>query len=360
MPPEPAPTRRRPRSSVTSLADVAQLAQVSLATASRVLNPDATHPVNEATRGRVRKAAEELGYHPNLMARSLRSSRLPMLAVIVHDITDPYFAEIVRGASEEAQAQGYLTFVCSSQRDAEVELRYVEMLRLSRVSAVLFAAGGLDAPNYASRVGAVLREITAYGGAVVALAPRAERWPTEVCDNPEGTRLATQHLVSLGHRHIAFIAGPTTVHTSIEREEGYQQAMAAAGVPPLVERADFTMRGGGAAVGRLLDHHPEMTAVAVASDTMALGVLAELRRRRVRVPEDLSVTGFGDIPVWEQEHPALTTAHVGLAEIGAAGARRALQRLRGQDTARRVQIHPVRLVVRDSTAAPRPNVHHSS
>ena len=277
-----------------------------------------------------------------------------MLSVVVHDLTDPYFAEIVRGASEEAARQGFLTFVCSSGRDAGVELRYVEMLRLSRVSAVLFAAGGLDPPDPDAGIQEQVAGIQEYGGTVVALAPREEPWPTEVCDNREGMRLATEHLLELGHERVVCISGPPHVLTSREREAGYLAAMEAAGAPPLIERSDFTTPGGVAATARLLDGEQRFTAIAVAGDTMALGTLAELRGRGLAVPADLSVTGFGDIPAWDYEHPALTTVRVGLAEIGAAGARRALQLLAGPTDEPRVRVHPVQLIVRDSTAPPRP------
>ena len=350
----PPPTPSAPNTHLpASLADVARLASVSLSTASRALDPSATHPVRPSTRQRVVEAARTLDYRPNLLARGLRASRLSMLAVVVHDLADPYFAEIVRGAAEEAAQDGYLTFVCSSGRDAGLELRYVEMLRLSRVSAVLFAAGGLDAPDANARIVDQVAGIQEYGGTVVALAPREEPWATEICDNREGMRLATQHLLELGHERVACISGPPHVLTSREREAGYLAATEAAGVAPLIERADFSTPGGVAATVALLDGDRPFTALAVAGDTMALGTLAELRRRGLSVPGDLSVTGFGDIPAWDYEHPALTTVRVGLAEIGAAGARRALQLLEGPSTGPRVRVHPVQLIVRDSTAPPR-------
>ncbi len=331
------------------LQDVARIAGVSLSTASRALSPEATHPVNPATRERVVEAAQSLQYQPNLMARGLRSRRLPTIAVVVHDVTDAYFAEMVRGAEDEAYRHGFLTFVCSSHRDPAAELRYVEMLRLSRVSAVIFAAGGLIDAGYQRAMKEQVEAIRAYGGAVVSLAPRVERWPTEVADNPGGARLMTDHLIGLGHRQIAFITGPENVATSAEREAGYQLAMKAAGLKPLVERGDFSPAGGGRATARLLKRDRSFTALFVSSDTMAIGALAELHRQGVRVPQDLSVGGFGDILTWEFANPALTTIRVDLAGIGAAGVRRALDQVAGRDTAPRVHVHQVSLVTREST-----------
>lgn len=328
---------------------MARAAGVSLTTASRALNPDGDHPVRVDTRQRVLDVAARMEYRPNLMARGLRHRRLPTIAVIVHDLTDPYFAEIVRGAAQEASQHGFLTFVCSSGRDPAMELRYVEMLRRSRVAAVLFAAGGLEEDSYKRAIRREVEGIRQYGGAVVALAPRSERWPTEVTDNCGGARLATRHLLELGHERIAFIAGPTTVRTSAEREAGYLEAMAEAGLEPLVERGDFTMRSGAVATAKLLERGAQFSAIFVSSDTMAVSCLAELARRGLRVPQDISVVGFGDMPGWEFWHPSLTTVRIGLAEIGAAGTRRALELLAGRDRRPRVRVHPVSLVIRETT-----------
>src|ERR1700682_4833904 len=182
---------------LTTLSDVAQHADVSLATASRALNPDSDHSVNAGTRARVLAAATRLSYRPNPMARALRTRRVPTIAIVVHDVSDPYFAEIVRGATSAASAKGFLTVVCRSDRDPATELRYVEMLSLSRVSGVIFAGGGLEEVNYRRAMSGYARSSAAYGDAIVALQPRAERWPSEVPDILTGARLATEHLLAL-------------------------------------------------------------------------------------------------------------------------------------------------------------------
>src|SRR3977135_2121665 len=130
------------------LSDVARQAEVSLTTASRALDPDNDHPVNARTRARVQAAAERLSYRPNPMARALRTRRVPTIAIVVHDVSDPYFAEVVKGATRAASSKGFLTVVCSSDRDPSTELRYLEMLALSRASGVIFAGGGLDEARY--------------------------------------------------------------------------------------------------------------------------------------------------------------------------------------------------------------------
>lgn len=343
----PGSSRRLP-----ILSDVAHEAAVSLTTASRALDPDSTHPVADRTRARILAVAARLAYRPNPMARALRTRRVPTIAIVVHDISDPYFAEIVRGATAAASARGFLTVVCSSDRDPMTELQYVEMLCLSRVSGVIFAGGGLDEAQYRQRMSGYARSIAHYGGAIVALAPRSEHWPAEVPANRTGARLVTEHLLSLGHVRIAMISGPSTLFTSRERELGYLGAMKAAGVEPRIERADFTIAGGADATARLLSAGPP-TAMFVASDTMALGALAELRRRGIGVPSYVSVAGFDDIPGLEFIDPRLTTVHVPMAELGAAGVARLLRHLDDGDLNTRTNHHPVQLVVRESTGRPR-------
>jgi LacI family transcriptional regulator len=328
---------------------VARLAGVSAATASRALASARTHPVAETTRLRVAAAAAELEYRPNPLARGLRARRTSTIGVMVHDIGDGYYAEIVRGAAAEASRAGLLTMVCSSDRDPATELRYMDALIDHRVAALLFAAGGLRDRAYQRAIADRVAGINSYGGAIVSLAPRVERWPAEVTDNREGARLATNHLLGLGHRRIALVTGPDNVQTSRERAAGYVAAMRAARAAPITAAGTFTPEAGAGAVGRLLDGGEHFTALFVASDTMAIGALTELRRRGLDVPGDVSVVGFGDVPGWEFRTPPLTTVRSGLALIGAAGVRRALAQLEGRDRPPRVRVHPVELVVRQST-----------
>ncbi|MGH7921027.1 MAG: LacI family DNA-binding transcriptional regulator [Candidatus Dormibacteraceae bacterium] len=344
--------KERPRAGgrVPSLREVAREAGISVTTASRALDRERLHVVAGDTRRRVEAAAERLGYRPNPLARGLRALRMETIAVVVHDIADPYFAEIVRGVTD-ASRDRYLTMVCSSDRDPAIELRYVDLLIDHRVAALLFAGGGLEDRAYQRAMRLRVARIRAYGGAIVALGPRVERWPAEVTDNRGGARLATEHLIALGHRRIALVNGPPNVHTSAERAEGHLMAMGAAGLETVAaEEEAFRTPAGATAAARLLLRRVPFTGLFVASDTMAIGVVAELRRRGMRVPEDVSVVGFGDIPGWEFRHPPLTTVRSHLAAIGAAGVRRALAQLAGRGRSPRVHVHPVELVVRGSTA----------
>ncbi|MBO0685354.1 MAG: LacI family DNA-binding transcriptional regulator [Candidatus Dormibacteraeota bacterium] len=335
-----------------SLADVARDAAVSLATASRALDPASTHPISDATRQRVHAVASRLGYQPNPMARGLRTQRLGTLAVVVHDISDPYFAEVVRGAAGAASDAGLPTIVCSSERTPALELKNLQMLRQMRVAGILFAGSGITDPNHERKVAALVREIGSYGGAVVALAPRSERWPAEVCDNRGGAVAAARHLVELGHRQIAIVSGPPQVRASMERVAGYRDVLSKVGIDAPMVAAEFNYETGQQAAAELLTRDLPFTAVLAANDAMAMGVMAEFRRRKVRVPDEVSLVGFGDIPGASYLFPSLTTVRVPAARLGIAGVRRSLELLSGVSRLPRVRVHPVELVVRESTGVP--------
>jgi LacI family transcriptional regulator len=341
----------------SSLLQVARLSGVSLATASRVLNPNNDHPVSARTRARVEAAAAELDYSSNALARSLKTRRTRTVAVIVHDIRDPYFNECARGIADVAEEAGYLSMVCNSDRNPETELRYVQTVQEHRVAGVLFVGGGLESPGYRTRLRGQLKAMRGYGGHAIALGPRGDRLPAEVPDNRGGARLATEHLIALGHERIAYLDGPPGLRTSRERLDGHRDAVEAAGLTfdeRLVRGGGYTPEGGAEATLRLLDDELEFTAIFASNDAMALGSLQAMAERGLRAPDHLSLIGFDDIPAVRWVSPPLTTVRVPMHEIGAAGMRRLLALL-DEDAPLplgRVNVHPTQLVVRGSTAAP--------
>ncbi len=195
---------------MASITEVARLAGVSIATASRVVSA-ADYPVSAATRARVLEAARTLDYVPNELARGLLKRQIPVVGVIVHDITDPYFAEIVRGVEDAASKAGYLVITCSSERKAEREASYVRLLRSMRTAAVIFAGSGLDDPALNEELPRHVAGMRAYGAAVVHLSPHALGEPDVSVDNLGGIAAMVGALVSLGHSAIAFLAGPSTL-----------------------------------------------------------------------------------------------------------------------------------------------------
>jgi LacI family transcriptional regulator len=342
-----------------SLSEVAKAGGVSLATASRVLNPHNTHPVSDEVRARVLRAAEQLNFSVNGLARGLKAKRTQTVAAIVHDFCDPFFNAVARGVTDAAEAAGYLTVLCNSGRDPDKELRYVQLAAEQRVAGVLFAGGGFASRSYRDAMRREIATLRGYGAHAIALEPRGARMPAELPDNRGGARAGTAHLLELGHRRIAFIDGPPHVVTSRDRLRGHRDALEAAGLEldmRLVEPGGFTEEGGRRALAKLLDGGPPFTAVFASNDAMAIGCLAELRTRGFSIPGDMSLVGFDDIPSVRWFEPALTTVRVPMEEIGAAGVARLLALLDAGDDrphpGRMTNVHPCELIVRASTAPP--------
>ena len=336
---------------MASLREIADVAGVSVATASRVLS-GSTHPVSEQTRERVHRAAEAFGFHPNMLARGLITKRSHTMAVIVHDISDPYFSEIVRGLEDSAHLHRYQLFISSSDRDPERELSYVRSFLSHRVDAIVFAGGGFADESYRRELDALLTPFRDRN-AVVRLSPREDGEPFLSPDNHGGAEAMTRHLLELGHRTIGFIEGPPAFPPSIERVEGYRSALRAAQVEPddaLVVTGHFTENGGARAAAALLRRRPDLTALFAANDQMALGALRELKRRNLDVPGDVSLAGFDDIRIATYLHPSLTTVRVPMYELGREGFFLAMRMLTGdRPSTRRL---PVGLQVRESTGPP--------
>jgi LacI family transcriptional regulator len=233
----------------------------------------------------------------------------------------------------------------------------VQLAREQRVAGVLFAGGGFASRSYRTAMRRQIDTLRGYGAHAIALEPRGARMPAEIPDNRDGARQATEHLIALGHRRIAFIDGPAQVLTSRERLQGYRDALEAAGLPfdeRLVASGGFSEEGGRAALAGLLDGGPGFTAVFASNDGMAIGCMVELRSRGLSIPGDMSLVGFDDIPTVQWLHPQLTTVRVPMEEIGAAGVARLLALLDGDapPTDRLVNVHPCELIVRASTAPP--------
>jgi LacI family transcriptional regulator len=342
-----------------SLTEVARVGGVSLATASRVLNPDNTHPVSDDVRARVEAAAERLNFSVNGLARGLKVKRTNTVAAIVHDFCDPYFNAVARGITDAAEAAGYLTVLCNSARDPDKELRYLQLARQQRVAGVLFAGGGLSSRPYREAMRRQIATLRSYGAHAIALEPRGSRMPAEIPDNVGGARQGTEHLLALGHRRIAFIDGPAEVLTSRDRLRGHREALEAAGLrfdDRLVAAGGFSEEGGRAALAGLLESAPPFTAVFASNDAMAVGCMVELRSRGIDIPGRMSLVGFDDIPTVRWFDPPLTTVRVPMVEIGAAGVARLLTLLHSDDEAhaggRLANVHPCELIVRASTAPP--------
>lgn len=350
---EQAASRRPTRVQVTSLRDVARSAEVSVSTASRVLS-GSSHPVSQVTRRRVLDAADQLGFEPNRLARALATARSQTIGVVVHDVSDPYFAEIVRGLEDVAGPRDHALFVSSSDRDPDKELALVRAFVAHRVDAIVLAASGLTDPSYLPEMDAVLSRFESLGGVVISMSEHPYPAPRVTFDNRGASADITRHLVDLGHRRIAYLSGPPELVVSSVRYDGYRSALEVAGISvdaSLVECGWFSMEGGAEATGRLLTREAP-TAIVAGNDLMAFGALRRLLDEGWAVPGDVSVAGFDDIEFAAYASVPLTTVNAPLMRLGRLGAQLVLDLLDGGETTGRPAVTPT-VVLRASTGPPR-------
>ena len=325
--------------------DVAARAGVSQATVSLVLGGNPRARVAAGTRERVLKAAEELGYRPNILARGLVRGRSYALGVIVRDLASPFFVEVVRGIERVAAEAGYAVLLCDARETSAV--RHLEALRGRLIDGVILDPVGVDAlpPDELSELN------------VVVVDRPSGRWPGVASDALAAGRLAAEHLLSLGHREAAFLGPATEVHAFRMRERGFAQGLREAGVTlpsGWLRRAPATVAGGEGAMRALLARPPRPGAVFCANDLMALGALKGCAAAGVEVPRQVSVMGCDDIEMARVVTPELTTIAVPAREMGARAARLLLRQIEKKEEGepRPGRLLPVRLVVRGTTAPP--------
>jgi LacI family transcriptional regulator len=324
-----------------TLESVAAAAGVSAATVSRILNGTAI--VSDDKRAAVDEAIARLGFVPNPVARGLAGGRTLSVGVVTQAIDSPFYGGALRGIEDTLSAAGYSPLFVSGQWSAAHEARCIDALRSRRVDGVIVLTGRLSD----SALAATARELP------VVVTGRTLKAPG-LCaldfDDFEGARLATHHLMSLGHRRIAFICGDLKHPDGKERLRGYRAALAAAGLadtPEMVLPGNFTEASGLAAVERLVDSREPFTAIFAANDQMAFGAGLGLHRRRLRVPDDVSLVGFDDLASSVYSIPPLTTVHHPVYELGQLAATAMLQLLAG--TTPTLALPAPRLVVREST-----------
>jgi LacI family transcriptional regulator len=334
-----------------TIRDVAQLAKVHPGTVSRALNPQTRALVNSLTAERVIEAAERLGYHPNPIARGLKTNRSYTVGVLVPDITNPLFPPILRGIEDRLDEAGYTTLIVNTDNDAAREHTALETMRARHVDGFIAATARLDAENLPA---------FALTGSPIVLVNRGLEdgsLPMVGTDDRAGTRLALEHVANLGHRRIAHIAGPQTTSTGHQRYLGFLEGMASLGFDAdgeLVRFGDaFTEPEGARTCRDLLDSMSEFTAIVAANDLLALGCYDVLAESGLRCPDDISIVGFNDIPLIDRVVPPLTSVRVPQRELGIAAADLLLECLSDpRRSPQQIRLEPA-LVVRGSTGAPR-------
>ena len=331
---------------VVSIKDIARLVGVSHSTVSRALRSSPV--VNPDTAGRIRKVAEQHGYHASLIGRSLVMRRSMTVGCVPTDIADPFVGEVVNGIEEVANRQGYAVFLASSHADPQKELDVVRTFRERRVDGVIVPAsrvGSLYLPHLAELRIPIVLVNNQYPGTFTH---------SVSIDNVGAARRITSHLLTLGHRRIAYIGNRSGSQADTDRLSGYRTELRKARLPlrsELIMHADATPEGGRAAMQRLFARS-RPTAVFCYDDLTALGALAAARSAGVSVPGDLSVVGFDDLFVSSYTAPPLTTIRQPMQEMGRRAAEILLALLRGEVAERKVMFQGT-LVVRESTAPAR-------
>ncbi|WIX83330.1 LacI family DNA-binding transcriptional regulator [Amycolatopsis carbonis] len=327
-----------------TMADVAAKAGVDRAVVSRVLNEDATLKIREATRARVMAAVAELGYQPNAIARSLRTARTSTFGLVIPDFANPIWAKIVTAIEEEADHHDLLLVTGSARPGSGRAEHFLGLLQAGRIDGLLVAAP----------VAATL------------LPPSAERLPWlslnqripghdryVLLDDPAAVALAVDHLVALGHRDIAHIAGPDTLDSARRRLAGFKDAMSSRRLTPCaIVSGSYTTDGGEQAMRELLAQPNRPSAVVVANVASAAGALNGARAAGVRVPREISVIAIHDLPLAHCFEPPLTTVRMPLAELGRE-ALRALMNTTPEQDVTAVISEPIEIITRASTAPPR-------
>lgn len=334
-----------------TMSDVARHAGVDVSTVSRALTSRTAGMLRSETVERVLRAAEELGYHPNVLARSLRTQRSHTVGMVIPDLMNPFFPPVVRGVEEALDDAEYTLIIANTDNLAAREERSLQSLVGRQVDGLVIATSHIDngTPDVHS-VGVLPLVLVNRRGSDPGV-------PSVSPDDVRGIELIVAHLTGLGHRRIGHVAGPQDTSTGRTRAEAFAAALRPAGAfrDDLVEAtAIFAIDEGRAACNQLLDRHPDLTAIVAANDLLAIGCLRAMRERDIRVPDDVSLVGFNDMPLVDLIDPPLTTVRVPQHEMGRQAGLILLEliagaQLAGEATA--VELAP-ELVVRGSTRPP--------
>lgn len=337
---------------MANIQDVAKLAGVSIATVSRVLN--GRDHVHKDVANRVRMAAQELQYQPSRAARALRAKQATIIGLLITDIQNPFFTALVRGVEDVAQRNGYSLILCNSDEDPQKERRYIEVLCAERV------AGAIVVPAREQQHALKLFRDHHIPLVTVDRRSKDEESDAVLVDNVRGAREATAHLLANGYRRIGIISGPATTTTGRERLEGYRQALHEAGIehdPSLERIGSFKEESGRQLTYELLDVVKPIDALFISNNLMTLGALAALNECKLRIPDDIAVVSFDEMPWASLNMVSLTTVTQPVYEIGSTAALRLFQRLQNPKafTRQEIVLAPT-LQIRNSTR-PHPASH---
>ena len=342
------------RMTAPTLRDVAQLAGVHPATASRALNPQTRPLVNAETARKVLRAAESIGYQPNPIARSLKTARSSTVGLVIPDLTNPLFPPIVRGIEDVLTTAGYSAWIVNTDNDPRREEAQIESLRSRQVEGLIVATARREHP--------LLVQLHAQGVRMVLVNRRVDGLdlPSVTADDEAGIALAVAHLAEQGHTRIAHLAGPQGTSTGVSRARAFRHALLDQGLPDdpalTVECGYWSESEGAIGLRKLLDSGAPFTAIVAGNDLIALGCYDVFAERGLRCPEDISVVGFNEMPFLDKMRPPLTTVAIPHYDIGVEAARLLLDTIEEPERHPRSVLLAPSLVVRASTSPPSPRL----
>jgi LacI family transcriptional regulator len=328
-----------------NIAEIARKANVSTATVSRTLNQSG--PVKPATARKVWRAVTALNYYPNSHARALVSGRSRLIGLIVSDITNPFFPELIRAFEGLATQQRYDLLITSTDYETARMTACLRRMLERKVDGVAMMTSEMD-------VG-LIKELSRRGVPIVFMdvGQVGPRMSHVVIDYDNGVKQAVEHLATLGHRHLAFISGPLDLHSARTRRQAFLEGMRLHGLRPdrrLIREGTHTAEGGEKAMAALLRLAKRPTAVVASNDWTAIGALHAIHAAGLRVPDDISLVGFDDIPLVSYTTPALTSVRMSASDVGVTAFNALFGLIGGQRLEGDVYQVPTRLVVRQSTA----------
>jgi LacI family transcriptional regulator len=336
---------------VTTIRDVAKRAGVAAITVSRVIN--ASGYVSDSTRKRVLTAIDELGYVPNTLARSLRLKKTNTLALVLTDVTNPFWTTVVRGVEDAAHAAGFVVVLCNTDESESKQNEYLSAMVQQQVDGILLVPARSDTK--------AVQWVQDHSTPIVVLDRRVPHTSVDVVrgDSEEGAYRLVQHLISLGHSRIAALSGPRGVSTSTDRVAGYQRALAEAGIeinPDWIRYGHFSQDSGHKMTHELYTGKPVPTALFAVNNFIAIGAMRALRELGLRVAEDVSVVSFDDLTSDLVIEPFLTVADQPAYEMGRQATELLLARLSESTPAEyREIVLPSEIIVRQSSGpAPTP------
>jgi LacI family repressor for deo operon, udp, cdd, tsx, nupC, and nupG len=331
------------RITLANINDVAEKAGVSVATVSRVINGCAN--VSPGTVERVKKAIHELDYRPNLLGRALRRTKSERVLVLLPDISNPFYSEIVKGIEDVANQNGYSVMLCNTDSDINREKKYIKMLKSRLADGAILMASEMtceELTRLASEIPMV--QCCEYKEGVPVLHVSI--------DNEKAAYKATNHLINLGHRHIAFIGADNQFMSSDLRKKGFIQALSDAGIeynPAYLSYGDYSYKSGYRNMRRMLTYQERPTAVFCISDLMAIGAIRAASDCGLRIPDDLAVCGFDNISFSRMFHPSITTIAQPMHDLGCTSMKALIGMIEGNQADIMHYILEHELIIRGST-----------